>query len=89
MAARNAREEVERITSDAERTGRTLEQLGALAGLSVGPHRIESYDISNTGASDWWPACRLRGWKAAETGLPPFQIKTLDHPDDYAAMERF
>ena len=29
MARRNAREEVERITSDAERTGKTLEQLGS------------------------------------------------------------
>ena len=52
MAVRNAAEEVERITTQSERTGKTLEQLGALAGLGHAPRRIESYDISHTGSSD-------------------------------------
>ena len=88
MAGRNAREEVERITSDAERTNHTLEQLGALAGINHAPHRIESYDISNTGASDMVASmvvfCDGRPLKR---DYRRFQIKTLDHPDDYRAMQ--
>lgn len=88
LARRNAREEVERITSDAERTNHTLEQLGALAGINHAPHRIESYDISNTGASDMVASmvvfCDGRPLKR---DYRRFQIKTLDHPDDYRAMQ--
>ncbi len=88
MAARNAREEVERITSDAERASKTLEQLGALAGLAEGPHRIESYDISNTGASDMVASMVVfADGRPLKRDYRRFQIKTLDHPDDYAAME--
>ena len=52
MAGRNAREEVERITSDAERVNKTLEQLQQLADLPVLPRRMESYDISHTAGQD-------------------------------------
>lgn len=87
LARRNAREEVERITSDAERVNRTLEELGALAGLSEGPRRIESYDISNTGASDMVASMVVFAeGKPLKRDYRRFQIKTLEHPDDYAAM---
>ena len=52
MAERNAREEVERVTTAAEREDKTLRSLAAMCGLSAAPKRMESYDISNTGASD-------------------------------------
>ena len=52
IAGRNAREEVERVTSDAERTAGTLRLLQELAELPALPRRMESYDISHTGGAD-------------------------------------
>ena len=87
MAQSNAREETERITSEAERVNKTLEQLGALAGLSAGPHRIEAYDISNTGSADMVASMVVfQDGKPLKRDYRKFQVKTLDHPDDYAAM---
>ena len=87
MARRNAREEVERITSDAERIGRTLSELGTLAGLSQPPRRLESYDISNTGKDDMVASMVVFvDGKPLKRDYRRFQIKTLTQPDDYAAM---
>ncbi len=87
MARRNAAEEVERITSEAERTGKTLEQLGALAGLSAAPRRLEAYDISNTGSADMVASMVVfHDGKPLKRDYRRFQIKTLSAPDDYAAM---
>ncbi len=88
MAQRNAQEEVERITSDAERTSKTLEMLGQLAGLDGPPHRLESYDISNTGSSDMVASMVVfQDGKPLKRDYRRFQIKSLEHPDDYAAMQ--
>lgn len=88
MAQSNAREETERITSEAERVNKTLEQLGALAGLSAGPHRIEAYDISNTGSADMVASMVVfQDGRPLKRDYRKFQVKTLDHPDDYGAME--
>ena len=88
MAQSNAREETERITSEAERVSKTLEQLGALAGLSAGPHRIEAYDISNTGSADMVASMVVfQDGRPLKRDYRKFQVKTLDHPDDYGAME--
>lgn len=87
LARRNAREEVERITTDCERTGKTLEQLGVLAGLAGAPHRMESYDISNTGSDDMVASMVVFvDGKPLKRDYRRFQIKTLTAPDDYAAM---
>ena len=51
-ARRYAREEVERSSSDAVRTGKTLEQLGALAGLAEAPRRLESNDNTHPAGQD-------------------------------------
>ena len=88
MAARNAREEVERVTSDAERTGKTLEQLASLAGLTGPLHRLESYDISNLGRDDMVASMVVfQDGKPLKRDYRRFQIKTLTAPDDYAAMQ--
>ena len=88
MAARNAAEEVERITTESERTYKTLEQLGALAGLTEAPHRLEAYDISNTGSADMVASMVVfHDGKPLKRDYRRFQIKTLEHPDDYAAMQ--
>lgn len=87
LAKRNAREEVERITTDCERTNKTLEQLGALVGLTEAPHRLESYDISNTGSDDMVASMVVfADGKPLKRDYRRFQIKTLTAPDDYAAM---
>ena len=87
MAVRNAAEEVERITTESERTSKTLEQLGALAGLTEPPRRLEAYDISNTGSADMVASMVVfHDGKPLKRDYRRFQIKTLEHPDDYAAM---
>ena len=87
MAERNAREEVERVTSDSERASRTLEQLGELAGLTAAPRRIESYDISNLRGDDMVASMVVfQDGRPLKKAYRRFQIKTLDGPDDYAAM---
>ena len=48
----NAREEILRATTQAERHAKALEWLQKAMGLPVPPVRIEAYDISNTGDSD-------------------------------------
>ena len=88
MARRNAREEVERITSDAERTGKTLEQLGALAGLAEAPRRLESYDISHTAGQDMVASMVVfADGRPLKRDYRRFQIRTLDHADDLRALE--
>lgn len=88
MAARNAQEEVERVTSDSERTSKTLEALGALAGLAAPPRRLESYDISNLRADDMVASMVVfQDGKPLKRAYRRFQIKTLTRPDDYAAMQ--
>lgn len=89
MAAKNAREEVERITTDAERINKTLLELQELASLSRFPARMEAYDISNTGADDI-----VAGMVVFQNGKPlkrdyrKFAIEGLSRPDDYASMQQ-
>ena len=52
LANQNAQEEVERATTREERQNKLLEALGKMLGLEQPPRRMESYDISNQGASD-------------------------------------
>ncbi len=88
MAVRNAAEEVERITTESERTSKTLEQLGTLAGLAQPPRRLEAYDISNTGSADMVASMVVFvDGKPLKRDYRRFQIKTLSAPDDYAAMQ--
>jgi len=87
IAGRNAREEVERVTSDAERTAGTLRLLQELAELPALPRRMESYDISHTGGAD-----QVASMVVFVDGRPlkrdyrRFQIKTCTGADDYGAM---
>ena len=88
MAGRNAREEVERITSDAERVNKTLEQLQQLADLPVLPRRMESYDISHTAGQDMVASMVVFvDGKPLKRDYRRFQIKTLDHADDLRALQ--
>ena len=89
MAQRNAREDVERVTTAQERENRTLTQLAGMLSLPEPPERMESYDISNTGASDIVASMVVyEGAKPKKSAYRRFKIKSLSaHPDDYASME--
>lgn len=88
MARRNALEEVQRETSEAERSAYTLELLARLLSLPGPPERIEAYDISNTGKSDIVASMVVyRGMKPLKSAYRRFHIKELENsPDDYASM---
>lgn len=60
-----------------------------MCGLSAAPKRMESYDISNTGASDIVASMVVyEGAKPKKSAYRRFKIKSLSaHPDDYASME--
>ena len=89
MAERNAREEAERAATAAEREERTLDLLARMTGLPRPPQRLESFDISNTGASDIVASMVVyAGVRPLKSAYRRFQIQDLDgHPDDYASME--
>ncbi len=89
MAERNAREDVERVTTLRERENRTLAALAQMMGLPEPPERMESYDISNTGASDIVASMVVyEGTKPKRSAYRRFKMKTVsEHPDDYASME--
>ena len=89
MAQRNAQEETERATTVEERTAYTLELLGKMLNLPEPPKRMESFDISNTGASDIVASMVVyQGAKPLKSAYRRFQIKELTggHPDDYGSM---
>ena len=88
LANRNAREEAERVTSEAERVSKTLELLARMTGLPDPPRRMESYDISNTGNSDIVASMVVyEGAHPKKSAYRKFHIKSLSAPDDYRSME--
>lgn len=89
MAQRNAREDVERITTLQERENHTLTTLAQMLNLPEPPGRMESYDISNTGSSDIVASMVVYdGAKPKKSAYRRFKMKTVtEHPDDYASME--
>ena len=89
MAVRNAQEEVRRATTAEEKTAYTLEALQKMLNLPQLPRRMESFDISNTGASDIVASMVVyQGAKPLKSAYRRFQIKELTggHPDDYGSM---
>ena len=89
MAERNAREDVERVTTLQERENKTLATLAQMLDLPEPPGRMESYDISNTGSSDIVASMVVYdGAKPKKSAYRRFKMKTVtEHPDDYASME--
>lgn len=87
MAARNAREEAERVTTNRDRTARSLELLKNALGLEEAPARIEAFDVSNMAGKDV-----VASMVVVENGTPKksayrrFKMKTIDGQDDYASM---
>lgn len=87
MARQNAREEVERITTESERVSRTLTDLQKLASLPTLPKRMESYDISHLGGQDTVASMVVfADGKPLKRDYRKFAMETADAGDDYAAM---
>ena len=89
LANENAKEEVERATTAEERRSRLTELLGTLLGLEQLPHRIEAFDISNTGSSDIVASMTVHvDGKPLKRDYRRFKLKDMEHADDYASMQQ-
>ena len=89
LANKNAREEVLRATTREERQNKLVETLGRMLGLSEPPRRMESYDISNTGASDIVASMVVyMDGRPLKRDYRRFKLKNMDGPNDYASMEQ-
>ena len=89
LANQNAMEEVERATTREERQNKLLEALARMLGLEQPPRRIESYDISNTGASDIVASMVVyMDGKPLKRDYRRFKLKDMLGPNDYGSMEQ-
>ena len=89
LANENAREEVVRATTREERQNKLLEVLGKMLSLTQPPRRMESYDISNTGASDIVASMVVYvDGRPKKSDYRRFKLKNMTGPDDYASMEQ-
>ncbi len=89
MAENNAADEVRRATSQEERRSKLMTLLGNTLGLKGLPHRIEAYDISNTGSSDIVAAMTVfLDGRPLKRDYRCFKLKDMIAPDDYAAMKQ-
>lgn len=88
-AVLNAREEIQRRTTAAQRRSKTLEWLQKALELADFPQRIEAFDISNLGATGIVAAMTVHvDGKPLKRDYRRFRIKDLDNPDDYASMHQ-
>lgn len=88
LAETNAQEEVERITTKEERENKKLELLGKILGIPA-PVRIESYDISNTGASNIVASMVVfQDGRPKKSDYRKFKLNDMKGPDDYASMHQ-
>ncbi len=89
LANENAAEEVLRATTAEERRSKLTEALGALLGLESSPHRIEAFDISNTGSSDIVASMTVHiDGRPLKRDYRHFKLKDMPHADDYASMKQ-
>lgn len=92
MVSRNAlialRHFRERLLTEGSASGEALEKLAEMLGLEDAPHRIEAYDISNTGSTEVVASMVVfEGGKPAKKQYRRFRMKTVDIQDDYASMQ--
>ncbi len=89
MAEQNAADEAERATTREERESGLMLLLGRLLGLSQPPHRIECYDVSNTGKDDIVAVETVFvDARPARSEYRCFRIRDLTAPNDYASLEQ-
>lgn len=86
-AALNAREEIQRRTTSAQRRSKTLEWLQRTLELDNFPERIEAFDISNLGSTGIVAAMTVHvDGKPLKKAYRKFRIRDLEMQDDYASM---
>ena len=86
-AALNAREEIQRRTTAAQRRSKTLEWLQKTLELEQFPERIEAFDVSNLGATGIVAAMTVHvDGKPLKRDYRKFRIKDMEMQDDYASM---
>lgn len=89
LACSNAREEAERVSTEAERSSKTLELLGSMLKLPGLPERIEAYDISNLGSSDIVASMTVFcGGQPHKKDYKHFKLEGMTGPDDYGSMRQ-
>jgi len=88
LAQKNAKEEVERITSKEEKVSASLAALGKMLAMNP-PERIESFDISNISGTDIVASMVVfESGKAKKSDYKKFKLQGLDNQDDYASMRQ-
>jgi len=88
LAQKNAKEEVERITSKEEKVSASLAALGKMLAMNP-PERIESFDISNISGTDIVASMVVfESGKAKKSNYKKFKLQGLDNQDDYASMRQ-
>ena len=86
-AAVNAREEVQRRTTAAQRRSKTLEWLQKALGMENFPMRIEAFDVSNLGDTGIVAAMTVHvDGKPLKRDYRKFRIRDMEIRDDYASM---
>ena len=88
-AALNAREEIQRRTTAAQRTNKTLEWLQKALGLAEFPRRIEAFDVSNLGDTGIVAAMTVHvDGRPFKRAYKKFRIKDMPVRDDYASLRQ-
>lgn len=88
-AALNAREEIQRRTTAAQRTNKTLEWLQKALGLAEFPRRIEAFDVSNLGDTGIVAAMTVHvDGRPFKRAYKKFRIKDMPVRDDCASMRQ-
>ncbi|MBR4578961.1 MAG: excinuclease ABC subunit UvrC [Oscillospiraceae bacterium] len=86
-AAVNAREEILRSTTAEQRRSKTLSWLQEALQLADFPHRIEAYDISNTGNVGIVSSMTVHvDGKPLKRDYRKFHMKDIESQDDYGSM---
>lgn len=88
LAAKNAYEEAERVTSREEKVTGTLSLLGKMLAIEP-PKRIESFDISNISGTDIVASMVVfQDGKPKKSDYKRFKVEGLSNQDDYASMRQ-
>lgn len=77
----------EKYREEGKKTVRAISELQELIGLPNPPHRIESYDISNTsGALNVGSMVVYADGRPKNNAYRKFRIRSVQGPDDYSSM---
>ena len=89
LADKNAREELERITTREEYISKTLLLLQQMLHLPSPPLRIESYDISNTAGTEIVSSMVVfQNGQPLKRDYKRFKMRDMEGQDDYASMRQ-